>query len=197
MSTSTLSHPVTPARLGVTVLLGALTVTFGAGLILYVIARTGAGSHLVRDAMHGDLPTLPLWLWASTFVLFASSVVVFQAMQWARMALPFQARRAFRLATVMGWAFVALQIPGLAALAERYRPAGGERSVVYFLVLFLVGLHLLHAFGGLFPMTSLARRASFQREDGPGMERLSNVGLYWHFLAGIWFVMFVTFTLVR
>ena len=197
MSTSTLSHPVTPARLGVTVLLGALTVTFGAGLILYVIARTGAGSHLVRDAMHGELPALPVWLWASTFVLFASSVAVFPAMQWVRMALPFQARRAFRLAAALGWAFLALQVPGLVVLSARYRPEGGERSVVYFLVLFLAGLHLLHAFGGLFPMTALARRASFLRDDGPGMERLSNVGLYWHFLAGIWLVMFATFSLVR
>ena len=120
-----------------------------------------------------------------------------QAMQWVRMGLPFQARRAFRLAAALGWAFLALQIPGLVALSGRYRPEGGERSVVYFLVLFLVGLHLLHAFGGLFPMTSLARRASFQRDDGPGMERLSNVGLYWHFLAGIWLAMFATFSLVR
>ena len=197
MSTSTLSHPATPARLGVTVLLGALTVTFGAGLILYVIARTGAGSHLVRDAMHGELPALPVWLWVSTFVLFASSVVVFQAMQWVRMALPFQARRAFRLAAALGWVFLVLQVPGLVVLADRYRPEGGERSVVYFLVLFLVGLHLLHAFGGLFPMTSLARRATFLREDAPGRERLSNVGLYWHFLAGIWLVMFTTFSVVR
>lgn len=197
MSTSTLPHPVTPARLGVAVLLGALTVTFGAGLVLYVIARTGAGSHLVKDAMHGELPALPVWLWASTFVLFVSSAVAFQAMQWARMLLPFQARRAFRLATTLGWAFVALQIPGLVLLAERYRPQGGGRSVVYFLVLFLVGLHLLHAAGGLFPMTSLARHASFRREDGPGMERLGNVVLYWHFLAGIWLAMFATFSLVR
>ncbi|HEX6852311.1 MAG TPA: hypothetical protein VF139_12995 [Candidatus Polarisedimenticolaceae bacterium] len=197
MSTSTLPRPASVARLGVAVLLGALTVTFGAGLVLYVIARTGAGSHLVKDAMHGALPSLPAWLWVSTFVLFVSSAVAFQAMQWARMLLPFQARRAFRLAAGLGWAFVALQVPGLVLLVERYRPAGGERSVVYFLVLFLVGLHLLHAAGGLLPMTSLARHASFLREDGPGMERLANVSLYWHFLAGIWLAMFATFSLVR
>jgi cytochrome c oxidase subunit 3 len=183
--------------MGVAVLLGVLTVTFGAGLLLYVIARTGAGSHLVKDAMHGDLPALPGWLWASTFVLFVSSAVAFQALQWARMRLPFQARRAFRLAATLGWVFIALQIPGLVTLVDRYRPAGGERSVVYFLVVFLVGLHLLHAAGGLFPMTALARRASFQREDGPGMERLANVSLYWHFLAGTWLAMFATFSLVR
>lgn len=197
MSTSTLPRPATFSRLGVTVLLAALTMTFAAGLVLYVIARTGAGSHLVRDTMHGALPALPAWLWASTFVLFTSSVALFQATQWARNSLPFQARRAFRLATTLGWVFAALQVPGLVALVDRYRPQGGERSVVYFLVMFLVVLHLLHAAGGLLPMTAFGRRGSFQREDGPGMERLGNLSLYWHFLAGIWLAIFATFSFVR
>lgn len=166
----------------------SLAVLFGAGLVLYGAARTGWLGHVVRGG--GAKTVLPVWLWFSTFFILASSVALHQALQWVRMGLPAQARMGYRLALGLGYVFVALQIPGLAAFVAAHRAASPGASRLWIVVVFLVALHALHVLGGIVPMTAIARRPRI------GAETMGNVAVYWHFLAGVWIVMFSVFALV-
>lgn len=184
-------------RLGLWIFVLSLGALFAAGIVLFVMARTGGGGHLVRDTQHGARISLPLWIWASTLFVFCSSVALHQALQWARMGLPGQATVAFRGATALGWGFAILQVPGLLALIGRYRGVEGARPIAVFLVVALSGLHLLHAAGGVAAMTRLAVRAGRVPLDGSVPAAWGHMAVYWHFLAAVWLALFATFALVR
>lgn len=184
-------------RLGLWVFLISLTVLFGAGIVLFILARTGGGGHVVQDSEHGVRVALPLWIWISTFLVFSSSVALHQGLQWGRLGLFRQARRAFWAATWLGWGFALFQMPGIWVLLERYGAVEGIRPVAVFLVVALAALHLIHAAGGLVALTVLAIRSS--RHD-PGPNHIAgwrDVSLYWHFLAGVWLALFAVFAFVR
>jgi heme/copper-type cytochrome/quinol oxidase subunit 3 len=181
------------ARLGMWVFVVSLIALFGAGIALFVLARTGGGGHLVRDVERGARIALPVWMWGSTLLVFCSSVALHQGLSWGRMGLPAQARRAVRGAAGAGWGFLILQVPALLVLVDRYRAVSGIRPVVVFLVVTLSGLHLLHAAGGAIALARLASRGPTPAPGGAW----SLMAIYWHFLAGLWLVLFLTFALVR
>jgi cytochrome c oxidase subunit 3 len=191
------SPPRSAGRLGLWVFLVSLTMLFGAAIVLFVLARTGGGGHQVRDTVGGARIALPAWIWASTFVVFCSSVVFHQGLQWVRLDLPLQARRALWAATGLGWGFLALQGPGLWVLVHRYREAGGVGPVAVFLVVAMAALHLLHAVAGVALMTRLAVRARRTLPDRSHAEGWALLAVYWHFLTGLWLVLFGVFAFVR
>lgn len=191
----TTSKP-TLGRQGVWVLVGSLSVLFAAGIALFVIARTGAGSHNVRDSIAGPRLALPVWLWVSSLFLFASSVVLHQGRQWIGLGLARRGLFGFRWAMALGVVFAVLQVPGLVALSGRYHPAAGGTSPVYFVVLALVALHALHAAGGLVPGAVIAWRLRPDDVAAWGRERIDVFAIYWHFVVGVWLVLFSTFSLV-
>lgn len=181
------------ARLGMWIFVVSLTALFGAGILLFVLARTGGGGNMVRDVARGSRIALPVWMWVSTFLVFGSSVALHQGLSWGRMGLPSQARLAVRGATGAGWGFLILQVPALVALVERYRAVPAIRPVVVFLVVALSGLHLLHAAGGTIAMTRLATGGPTPAPGGVW----GRMAIYWHFLAGLWLALFTTFALLR
>ena len=182
MSTLAAPLPHAPGRLGVRVFSLSLGVLFLAGIVLFVLARTGAGGHVVRDALHGQRLALPVWLWVSTFFLFASSVALHRT---------HVAGRGLALAAALGWTFLVFQVPGLLRLVDSARPAPGARANVYVLVLLLTALHALHAAGGVTIMTALARRAHVDRAH------VAEMATYWHVVGAAWLAMFTAFALVR
>jgi cytochrome c oxidase subunit 3 len=184
-------------RQGVWVLVISLGMLFTAGIALFVLARTGVGGHRVRDPFVGARLALPVWLWVSTFFLFVSSAALHQGRQWIKLGLPVHGLRSFRAAIGLGWVFAGLQVPGLVALTDRFHPAAGGPSPVYFIVLALVALHALHAVAGLVAGTTLAWRLKPGTLTGVGEERLDVFAIYWHFVVGVWLVLFSTFCLVR
>lgn len=189
--------PAGGTRQGLWIFVLSLSVLFGAALILYVAARTGALGHAVRSGEGAPRLSLPVWLWISTLFILASSAALHQALQWARMNLPIQARRGLLIALGLGYAFVVFQIPGLVRLVASHRAAAAHNVRIYLLVLFLVTLHAIHVLGGLAPMTALARRSTASTFDAAGSEPLRNLSIYWHFLAAVWIVMFSVFVLLR
>jgi cytochrome c oxidase subunit III len=190
-----LDRPVL-GRQGVWVLVISLGMLFSAGIALFVLARTGVGGHRIRDPFVGARLLLPVWLWVSSFFLFVSSVALHQGRQWIKLGVPHYGLWSFRAAMSLGWIFAALQIPGLIALTNRFHPAPGGASPVYFIVLGLVALHALHTVGGLLAGTTMAWRMDPGTVAGGGEERLYVFSIYWHFVVGVWLVLFSTFSLV-
>ena len=190
-----LDRPVL-GRQGVWVLVISLSMLFGAGIALLVLARTGVGGHRVRDPFAGVRLALPVWLWVSTFFLFVSSVALHQGREWSKLGLPVYGLRSFRAAMGLGWVFALLQIPGLVAPTGRFHPASSNPSPAYFLVLVLVALHALHAVGGLVAGTTMAWRLNPGTLAGAGEERLYVFAIYWHFVVIVWLALFMAFSLV-
>ena len=174
---------------GLTVFLLALGMVFAAGIALYVVARTG---ELFQVTSGGADPiSIPAWLWFSTFFLFASSVLLEGGRQFSRMGRPRPVGSTVLLATLTGWAFIVLQVPGLVELVGEHRRHAPDAVMVYALIVFLVGLHLLHAVGGVALLTGFTVA---QRTNGAApAERLTLISRYWHFLAIVWLVMFSVF----
>jgi heme/copper-type cytochrome/quinol oxidase subunit 3 len=197
--TTTESHPGAPASgatQGLWIFVTSLSILFGGGLVLYVAARTGWLGHAVKSGAPVRVG-LPVWFWVSTFVILVSSVSLHQAVQWARMGLGVQARRALFLTTGLGWLFLVFQVPGLSTVIRTHRHLAEAHVLVYALVLFLVGLHALHVVGGLVPMTLLARRFAGAALEGPAAGRMRTLGIYWHFLALVWIVLFSFLVLLK
>jgi len=191
-----LSPPPGSRALALGILLASLTMVFGSGILAYVAARTGSLGHIVPSASSLPRVSLPLWFWPSTFLLLVSSVTLHATYVASRDDRPRVANRAFLATTLLGWSFLALQVPGLLALLAANRAHEADHVLVYALVAFLVGLHALHVLGGL---AILSRIASGMRERPLGTGRLETVKLvagYWHFMAIVWLALFHTFLLV-
>jgi heme/copper-type cytochrome/quinol oxidase subunit 3 len=70
---------------------------------------------------------------------------------------------------------------------------------VYGLIFFLILLHALHVLGGMVTLTHVtvkAHRGAYERV-GVGHDPIRLTALYWHFLDGVWIVMFGVLYLLR
>ncbi len=194
--------------LGVSLLVGALSILFVSSLI---------GFFLVRSNFHYAVSVhLPSGLWLSTLILLASSLT----MHWAAVAIKRDQLPALRrgLAITLGLGLVFLFVQGFnwfellhtlqansAALSAFHGPPAstmggiphGEGPLIeahVLLVVFYVftALHALHVIGGIIPLavtTVKARSTVYSRNYHPGVRYCA---IYWHFLDAVWILIFIT-----
>ena len=183
--------PVPPGlrTFGLAMLLASLTVLFAAAMVGYTVIR-----------LRPEMPaiTLPFGLWLSSFTIFLSSAVLHYASLSGR-AGRYRALRGGLLATLgLGVIFLCLQVPSLSSLAQAHRELTAQQSIyVYALVVMLVILHGLHVIGGLIPLSITTVHALQGRYDGGDHQPVKLMGMYWHFLAIVWLVMFSLFLVLR
>jgi len=163
-----------PARFGLWVFLGTLTMLF--------IGFTSA--YMVRRASDdwGELAPPPV-LWLNTAVLLLSSF----SLQTARRRL-----RGWDLSSATAWLggtgalgglFVVGQVAAWRMLAARGLYLATDPHSSFFYV--LTGIHALHLVGGLGWFTAVLLR--FRRMAvTPGEDGLRLFATYWHFLGGLW-----------
>lgn len=165
---------VEPARLGLWLLLGTLSMMF--------IGFTSA--YLVRRASPDWQPLqAPSLLWVNTLVLLASSATL----ERARHGL-----RSWDLATVPSWlgltALLGFTFAGGQVAAWRLLAAQGvflasnPHSSFFYL---LTGLHVLHVGVGLVWLAASLGKV-WRRALPPGEDGLSLLSTYWHFLGALW-----------
>jgi heme/copper-type cytochrome/quinol oxidase subunit 3 len=185
--------PPGSATLGLRFFLAALTMFFGAGMVLYVAVRTG---RLGQFSGPTDAEiAIPGLFWFSTFVILGASVLLEGAVLWSRGGGTRGARRFVLGATALSYLFLILQIPGSIFLLRAHRAGAEEGMFLYGLVLVLVVLHGLHVVGGLIPLTMTAVRSSSGATDALDPLRLRHLATYFHFLTIVWLVMFNVFLL--
>jgi cytochrome c oxidase subunit III len=179
-------------RFGMWLLLASLGVLFASTLIGFLVMRLQIGA---TKAGWPQLPPLPRVLWASTAVILVSSVT----MQWALLSIRHDAQRLLTLAIlvtlVLGVAFMSLQafawLEWLAPALERWS-ASPERRFAVTCFYMLTGIHALHVVGGLIPMAliaSRARRGAYTASNHLGVQLCA---MYWHFLDGVWLIVFAS-----
>ncbi|MGE5612456.1 MAG: cytochrome c oxidase subunit 3 [Bacillota bacterium] len=177
-----------PARMGtfgMWLFLAALAMLFAASMIAYIAIRTGPQG-ATRGAIH-----LPHALWLSTALILLSSVTMHRAVHAIRLERhrPFRIYLVTTLALAAG--FVAVQTPALISLLKQHQAVEGQKTPLYGLIFFLVLLHALHVLGGIIGLIRVNLGAAHHRYDHEHCYGVRHIAMYWHFLDGVWLVMFL------
>jgi len=167
--------------------LAGITTLFVVLIAVWLFLRRPAPDWRAADAT-GALNAL----WLSTACLLASSVAVELAARHAGARARQQALRWLVASVVLGLSFLAAQAwlwTGLwhAGLV----PSASGYAAVFFA---LTGLHALHVLGGLGFLGALA---VFLRRQPVRVSSVRLGAVYWHFMGGLWVVLFTLLYFVR
>ncbi len=169
---------------GMVLFLVSLSVLFIASIVGFLVVRLRAPVWPPPGSQG-----LPKGLWVSTFILLASSATLHAALR---------AVRGGRRQAVSGW-LAATTFLGLAFLTSQavnwirlFGLEGGpkESGLYAFTFYILTGLHALHVLGGLIPLGITTFRSLAGRYTARSHAGLRYMSMYWHFLDGVWLVLF-------
>jgi cytochrome c oxidase subunit 3 len=179
-------------RIGMWLALSAILMMFAALSSAYVFRST-------RMQQGWQAFNVPALLWVSTALILASSATF----EVARRALRRGAREAYRrwlaVSLALGFGFLFAQLLAWRGLTRQgiYLATNPHSSFFYL----LTGLHALHLVGGIAGLVYLALRARRESaaKDAAGKERAraDAIGLYWHFMDGLWVYLFALLFLWR
>jgi heme/copper-type cytochrome/quinol oxidase subunit 3 len=97
---------------------------------------------------------------------------------------------------VLSAAFIAIQAPCLVQLLRAHQADLLENSPgLYGMAFALIAIHALHVLGGMVPLTLLTYKALRRRLDSEHLLSVRSCAAYWHFLEGVWAVLFGMFLL--
>ncbi len=172
-------------RIGMWVAIAAILMMFAALTSAYVF-RAGT-----RDWRPISIPPL---MWASTLVIVVSSATF----ELARRSLKRDDGRKYRLwlwaSLALGALFIALQLLAWRRLvAQGVYLATNPHSSFFYVLTGLHGLHLAGGIAGLGYLIARARRESGEvkrQTKAVGAARADAVGIYWHFMDGLWLYLF-------
>ncbi|TAM48312.1 MAG: heme-copper oxidase subunit III [Acidobacteria bacterium] len=180
--------PIETGRLGMRLLVAALSMLFAASLVAYGLIRSRAAVW-----PPAGMPHLPATLWVSTVLILASSVTMQAAVRAVRAGRERALRAGMLLTTLLGVLFLVSQTLNWFALVAAHLTA--KANLYGFTFYILTGLHAAHVVGGLIPLavvTARAFRGRYSAEFHPGVEYCA---IYWHFLDVVWVVMFAVLML--
>lgn len=170
-------------RLGMWVLIASLTMLFGASIIAYMVVRMRSpewpppGTKLTSAG-----------LWISTLVIAFSSLTQQLAFDGIKRGDVPALKRYLAITYVFGLVFLGFQTFNWFDMVG-YQAAGAH-NLFAFTFYMLTGLHALHVFGGILPMTVVlvkAFKGRYKADYYPGPLYST---MYWHFLTVMWFVIF-------
>ncbi|HYG68125.1 MAG TPA: cytochrome c oxidase subunit 3 [Anaeromyxobacteraceae bacterium] len=170
------------AHVGMAVFLGSWAMLFVGLFFAYAFVRARAPGWPPPDA-----PPLPRLLpGLNTLAVAASSLAVIRAVRAEERGRSGSAAAALAIAALLGAVFLALQLVVWSGLwrAGLVASGGPYPSVFYALTTF----HALHVLVGLGALAALA----FRVRAGGARTGVRLWGWYWHFVAIVWVVLYVT-----
>lgn len=173
-------------RMAMWFLLLAVMMTFGGLISAYIVVSTNG----VIEWKPFDLPAQ---VWVSTALIVASSVA-YQIAQTALKAGKQQKAKNWFLATaVFGGMFIASQILAWFELVRRGVYMASNPYAGFFYI--LTAVHVLHVIGGIIALGYIILHAwqpTASEEELVKRKQISTtVGWYWHFMDGLWIVLFL------
>lgn len=171
---------VSPARIGVWLLVAAITILFAAFTSTYLVRRNA-----------GDWPAvvLPPVLWLTTAILLISSLTMEAARRAAGRGTRAPLRRWLGVTTVLGLVFLGGQLAAWKQLAASgVFMATNPHSAFFYL---LTGAHGLHLAGGIGALIFALAKAPAASTRAEALDVTDPVATYWHFLDGLWLYLFL------
>ncbi len=177
---------MSPRSLALGVLMGSMTMLFGASLVGYLITR--AQNPVWRTA---DMPALPRGLLLSTLIIVLVSAAFQRAVSAARRNNFEALERWLWLACAGGVAFLLAQVVNWRAMMT-VQGSVAVRTLYAFTFYMLTGLHAAHVVGGFVPLAIVIRRARSRQYSSSRYEGLQLCRRYWDYLGIVWLVLLVT-----
>jgi cytochrome c oxidase subunit III len=178
-------------RIGTWVMLASIAMLFTALSSAYIV-RAAASTDWKPLAM-------PKVLWLSTALLVLSSVTLEAARRNLKALLNSDYVRWLALTAALGLGFLASQLLAWRQLVRQgVFLATNPHSSFFYL---LTAIHGLHLAGGLLALVYLLLRTRTKRDDKIAEARrqaaAAAVGIYWHFMDGLWIYLFLLLFLWR
>lgn len=174
------------SKLIVGFLLVAVLMTFSGLIAAYVVIAT-------NGAIEWKPFNLPIPVWISTALILASSITyhiakgAFDGNDQAR------AKKWLLVTTVLGGTFISSQILAWTELVRRGMYVQSNPYAGFFYI--LTALHAIHVLGGIIALGSVLLRSwhgTSNEEELLRRRTLAGVtGWYWHFMGGLWVVLFL------
>ena len=167
-------------------LLLIVLMTFGGMIGAYIVIATNGAAEWKPFA-------LPIQVWISTAIIITSSIT-YQLANNAYFAEEYDRSRKLLIATtVLGAAFISSQILVWLALVNRGFYLRGNPYAGFFYI--LTAVHAIHVVGGIIALGTILLRTwhPTSSEDELTYRRnlARSVGWYWHFMGGLWIVLFI------
>lgn len=185
----------------------SLGILFFASMLAYGAIRTGFFGKRQLRLPDGSIqtlavlefgalrPALPAALWISTVLVIAASFTISRSLAAVRRERqrPFRAWLAATL--ILAVLFVIMQAPSLGSILSEHftRNRSGQTPVALVgAMFFLIVVHALHVVGGIITLAWVMYRAGQNTYDHEHHMAIRHAAFYWHFLDGVWLVMFGT-----
>ncbi len=157
--------------------------------VVTVIFSLLIAAYAVRMALEDWRPIPePRLLWVNTVFLFAASIALHVAWRSARDGVERRVRPALLAAGAGALAFLVGQIVAWRQLDAMPVFDVTNPSIAFFYL--ITGLHALHILGGLVGWARVTRRAGHAPVAPRTVAGLRLCATYWHFLLGVWLVLF-------
>jgi cytochrome c oxidase subunit 3 len=174
------------AKVLTTFLLVVVMMTFGGLCAAYVVTAT-------NKALEWHPFELPIQVWISTVIILASSFVY----HWGKVALDAfdqsAAKKWLTVTAALGAAFISSQLLAWVELSQRGLYFSSNPYAGFFYI--LTAVHALHVLGGVIALGSVvigSWNGIYSDDRWARMQSLGQVvGWYWHFMGGVWLVIFV------
>lgn len=179
------ARPVDAGALGMVAFIAALTMFFGASVVIYLIMR-----HTHQPWPPRGFPALPSSLWLSTLAIVFSSITIHGAVLAAQRDDTVGLRRNLVATLILGIGFLGLQVYAWHKIWTQVAVEADRASSYLKMFYVLTGLHAVHVLGGLVPLvivTLNAYRDMYGRKKNAGIRYTAT---YWHFLDAVWCVVF-------
>lgn len=179
-------HSSNKLRILMWFLLLVVLMTFGGLISAYIVIST-------NGVMEWQPFNLPKSVWVSTFLISASSVTYKIAQSALNAANQEKAKNWFLATTVFGGMFIASQLLAWFELVRRGVYVQSNPYAGFFYI--LTAVHAVHVIGGIVALGYIVLRTWEKASSDTELvkrQQLSNaVAWYWHFMDGLWLVLFL------
>jgi len=167
-------------------LLLVVAMTFGGLMAAYVVLAT-------NRSLEWQPFALPIQVWISTAIIIASSATYHIAKIKLDRDQREMAKNWFIVTTILGAAFISSQILSWLELTKRGLYMQGNPFAGFFYI--LTAVHAVHVAGGIVALGSVLLRVWHPTSNEEAILKRRSiaqvVGWYWHFMGGIWIVLFL------
>jgi cytochrome c oxidase subunit 3 len=182
------TNPFVPnkARVFTWFLLIVVMMTFGGLSAAYIVTAT-------NKAVEWHPFDLPVQVWISTTIILISSIVYHRGKVALHQFDQPRAKTWLTATAVLGATFISSQLLAWLELSSRGLYFAGNPYAGFFYI--LTAVHALHVLGGVIALGSVVIGTWNGIYSDERWERLQSlgqvVGWYWHFMGGVWLILFV------
>jgi cytochrome c oxidase subunit 3 len=174
------------ARVFTWFLLIVVLMTFGGLSAAYVVTAT-------NKAVEWHPFDLPIQVWISTVIILFSSIVYHRGKTALDQFDQSTAKRWLTATAVLGATFISSQLLAWLELSSQGLYFSGNPYAGFFYI--LTAVHALHVIGGIVALGSVVIGTWNGIYSDTQWKRLQSlgevVGWYWHFMGGVWLVLFI------